>query len=292
MSSSNLTSVSAYASAADRDVDASTHLLPMSDQESQASSRDVKFSGKGQRHWTRKVDWGLNGYFLFCIAAWLYFLQSLSPFSPGMFTHAEEAWMGFTAAMLFLIESIMYVFGWYIDRQIHIERGEMLARLGETWNFWGNVLFVMGSIGYVVTSAMVLLNCCEEANMELNLYLAVLFIFDSVIYTFGVYAGESSRVARPEGTIAWFRSGFDYYSLATALFFLGSVLYFVSALMTKLHRDPKWVNLFAGVIFVVDGGLYVVSTLQHRDDSTKASAAVGVVMGTIPVRSAYFYFNR
>jgi len=58
----------------DREMDATTLLLP-NDGESIASSRDVKFSRKGQKHWTRKVDWGLNGYFLFCIAAWLYFLQ-------------------------------------------------------------------------------------------------------------------------------------------------------------------------------------------------------------------------
>jgi hypothetical protein len=202
-----------------------------------------------------------------------------------MLSHREEAWVGFTAAMLFLIESLMYVYGWYIDRQIHIERGEMLARLGETWNFWGNVLFVMGSFGYVVSAAMVLGNCCEAANMELNLYLAVLFVVDSIIYTIGVCAGETSRVARPEGTIAWFRSTFDYYSLATSFFFLGSVLYFVSALMTKLHRDPKWVNLWAGIIFVIDSMLYVVSTLQHREE---------VLMKTpsLPTRSMYFHFNR
>jgi hypothetical protein len=79
---------------------------------SQMSSRDVKFSGKGQKHWSRKIDWGLNGYFLFCIAAWLYVLQSLSPFFPGMLTRGEDALMGFSGAMLFLIESIMYVYGW------------------------------------------------------------------------------------------------------------------------------------------------------------------------------------
>jgi hypothetical protein len=30
----------------------------------------------------------------------------------------------------------------------------VLNRLSESWNFWGNLLFVMGSVGYVVTAIM------------------------------------------------------------------------------------------------------------------------------------------
>ena len=59
-----------------------------------------------------------------------------------------------SGAVLFLVESLMYVYGWFIDRQIHFERGEVLNRLSESWNFWGNLLFVMGSVGYVVTAIM------------------------------------------------------------------------------------------------------------------------------------------
>jgi uncharacterized membrane protein HdeD (DUF308 family) len=173
----------------------------------------------------------------------------------------------------------------YVDRQTHIERGDRLARIGETWVFWGNVLFVLGSVGYVVTATMTMMGCCEVANMELNLYLALLFIIDSIVYTMGAFAGESARVARPEGAIPWFRSNVDYYFLATFFFVLGSILYFVSALMVKLKQDAKWVNLWAGVIFVIDAVFYLASTLQYRDEQGKPLTVASF-------RSSYFHFNR
>ena len=227
-----------------------------------------KFSGKSSKHWTRRIDWGLNGYFLFCIAAWLYFLQSLSPFFPHLYSKGEDAWMGLIGAILFLIESLMYSFGWYIDRQVHIERGEIMNRISESWNFWGNLLFVMGSIGYVITGIMGVMNCCKQANLELNLYLALLFIVDSILYTLGLFSGESSRVPRPESSVSWFRSSIDWYFLATVFFMIGSVLYFVSAVMSKLDYDSRWINIFAGLIFVIDGPLYLIAGLQFRDNKT------------------------
>ena len=64
-----------------------------------------------KRHWTRRVDWTLNGYAIFCVAAWLYFLQSLAPFFPEMYAHGEDSWMGLIGAILFLIESLLYFVG-------------------------------------------------------------------------------------------------------------------------------------------------------------------------------------
>ena len=176
--------------------------------------------------------------------------------------------MGLIGAILFLIESLLYFIGWYVDRQIRLERGDIRYHIGESWNFWGNVLFVMGSIGYVISAIMSVYSYYGHLYDELNFYLAILFIVDSMLYSFGAATGESSRASRPEGAVAWFRSSIDWYSWATGLFVFGSVLYFISALMVKLQYDKNWVNfvnLLGGITFAIDGPLYLISGLQYRD---------------------------
>ena len=220
------------------------------------------------RHWTRRVEWGLNGYCLFCVAAWFYFLQSLAPFFPDWCAHGEDAWCGLIGAVLFLIESLLYCIGWYVERQVHIERGEINGRIGESWNFWGNILFVMGSLGYVISAVMGVYHYYGKEYDELNFYLAILFIVDSILYSMGSSVGESSRASRPEGAVAWFQSSVDWYTLATALFIFGSILYFISALMVKMQARAYWVNLvnlFGGLTFAIDGPLYLISGLQYRE---------------------------
>ena len=252
----------------EEDMNSTSLLTPDSRVYYATPSKEKANSPFRRRHWTRRVEWGLNGYCLFCVAAWFYFLQSLAPFFPEWCTHGEDAWCGLIGAILFLIESILYCIGWYIDRQIHLERGEINGRIGESWNFWGNILFVMGSLGYVISAVMGVYHYYGKEYDELNFYLAILFIVDSILYSFGSSVGETSRASRPEGATLWFYSSIDWYTLATALFIFGSVLYFISALMVKMHVDTKWinlVNLFGGLTFAIDGPLYLVSGLQYRE---------------------------
>ena len=232
------------------------------------SKAKMSSPGSKKKHWTRRVDWGLNGYVLFCIAAQFYFIQSLAPWYPAWNKHGEDAYMGLIGALLFLIESLLYFIGWYVDRQIRFERGDIQYLIGESWNFWGNVLFVMGSIGYVISAIMSVYSYYGPEYDELNFYLAILFIVDSMVYTFGASVGETSRASRPEGAVALFRSSVDWYAWATGLFVFGSVLYFFSALMVKLQYDKNWinfVNLLGGITFAIDGPLYLISGLQFRE---------------------------
>lgn len=177
-----------------------------------------------------------------------------------------------------------------------MERGDIKSRIGESWNFWGNVLFVLGSVGYVVTAIMTVYKFTGKEYDELNFFLSILFIVDSILYGYGLNAGETSQTSRPEGAVSWFRSSIDWYSLATMLFMLGSVLYFISALMVKLHADSQWVNfvnLLGGLTFAIDGPLYLASGLQFRDRSAFTQSNAGA--SPSPFKKSFigkFTFNR
>jgi len=219
-----------------------------------------------ENKWVRNVDWALYGYFVFCIGAFLHFLQSLAPFYPQMYLHHEDVLMGFAASVLYLIDSMIFVIGWYKDHKISLESGNGRdSASGETWNFWGNILFVIGSFGYLTTSMTALFGCCERFSNALNVLLSILFVIDSVVYMLGLMAGEISRAPRPEGAVALFKSSIDWYLLASLTYILGSVVYFFAAVCTEYQQDASVLNLVGGIIFIIDGPLFLISGLQYRD---------------------------
>jgi hypothetical protein len=89
------------------------------------------FAGAGAQLWD--TDWVGIGYLLYVVGSLLYLIQALNPYmpmpsednddpfssyySPGPLTEGNvSGWLGLTAAVLNVVESIFYIIAWYIDR--------------------------------------------------------------------------------------------------------------------------------------------------------------------------------
>ena len=130
----------------------------------------------------RSVDWVQHGYILLIASSILYFVQALNPYLPSHEYSADDVyyssgpldefdisgWLGIIAACLNVIESLFYIIDWTLERYelcpplvLNEEQRLLKERISNDaqsypwyadWNLWGNLLFLVGSIGYTFTS--------------------------------------------------------------------------------------------------------------------------------------------
>ena len=239
------------------------------------------------QHWYLSFDWVGNGYVLYILGSAIYFVQALNPYLPevddpegdDLYSYYEDgpftsnhvsAWMSIAAAWIFVIESFMYIVAWYISRNY----GDKTIRLNAwhlDWNHWGNVLFLLGSCGYVFTSYTGFYGVLGEETRAANTFIAFLFVVDSFFYLFAIIWADNSKVRFTYVPNWTFRSAFDWYFLATLLFIFGSFIYLVAALDTSYSEKEEVaaLNLYAAIVFIIDSPLYYLSNFQERLESTE-----------------------
>ena len=225
-------------------------------------------------------DWVGYGYILFMIGSILYFIQALNPFigddnddnngyyyqgSP-MSEYNIAGWISLIACIIFVIESVMYIIGWYVSRNY----GDPNIELSDwylDWNFWGNLFFLIGSIAYLFTSITFLDARFESYSDIINVFTGLLFIFDSLFYLFAIIWSNHSRVRKNYTRKISFYSNIDWYFVATVFYIFGSILYYITAILAYYkHSSSKW-NLFASFIFIIDSPLYLLSSYQFRSET-------------------------
>ena len=98
---------------------------------------------------------------------------------------------------------------------------------------WGNILFLIGSIGYLITAEAYFYGVYAYEAAWGNLSLAILFQIDSILYVFEMNQGSTSKAdtnvavlrsadQKRLGVIKVFISELDYYFLATVGFIIGT----------------------------------------------------------------------
>jgi hypothetical protein len=182
-----------------------------------------------------------------------------------MYHDRHELWLGFSGSVLYLIDSLVFLYGWYIDNLVHIEKGITTLEQGEMWNLFANIIFLISSLGYVITGINSIRQCCESFNTLFNFYLAALSVLDGFLYLLALVAGEHARSYRPENSVALFHSSIDWYLVATASFIVGSLFYLVAALSVFNGSDGSLYNLLGSIVFIFDSIFYLISALQYRD---------------------------
>ena len=240
--------------------------------------------------WLVEFDWVTSGYILYMLGSSIYFVQALNPFLPeekveeamedAYYSYYEDgpltenhisAWMSVVAAFIFVIESSMYIIGWYIGRTF----GDQSISLNPWYldmNHWGNLLFFLGSLGYLYTSYTYFHEELARTTHLVNIFVGVLFIFDSLFYFFAIIWAENS-VLRFTIPPTWtFRSSIDWYLIASLLFILGSIIYLMAAIMaSKIGNkvEVAYLNLYGAVVFMIDSPLYYISAFQERSDEVE-----------------------
>jgi len=210
-----------------------------------------------------QVDWAVVGYYLFEAGSILYFAQSMLAFSSSVNSDLTSLWLGVIAGAIFVVESTMYMYGWFLGRSLMANNSPFY----KDWNFWGNTLFVIGSVGYQITSIFALLNSFFSATLELNFALAILFVVDSLCYLFAVFDGKHSRAPSQTKKICSFSSPLDFYFQATIFFIFGSVVYVAAAVQDIFAVDSSQMYLLGAIIFLIDAPCYILSGYQLRDEA-------------------------
>jgi hypothetical protein len=240
--------------------------------------------------WYETFDWIGTGYILFIIGSTLYFIQALDPYlDPYIETSADDnklfgyysdgplddlgisAWLSLVAGIIFVIESMFYIISWYIGRNC----GDMNIKLNEwyfDWNHWGNIFFLVGSLGYIFTSVVYMSGrrIYHQQADAVNLAMGVLFVFDSIFYFLAIVQSEYSRCRSSyvQPCKCTFDSLIDIYLIATLVFIVGSVVYLIEAVQAHYQEeDAVSSNLVAASIFLLDAPLYLVSLYQYRSDN-------------------------
>ena len=139
---------------------------------------------------------------------------------------------------------------------------------------WGNLFFFLGSVGYLYTAYTAYFHVESEISKVVNIFLASLFIFDSMCYLFAIFWSENSKVRFTPEMKIYFKSDIDWYLIATILYICGSVTYVVQAVQVYLLQDSSLSNLIAASVFMVDGPLYVASSFHKRDDDADSEVDI------------------
>ena len=239
--------------------------------------------------WLVTFDWVTYGYTLYILGSSIYFVQALNPFLPdsdsgdelqSYYSYYEDgpltdnnvsAWMSVVAAIVFVIESCMYIIGWYIGRT-YGDQNIVLNPWYLDMNHWGNVVFFGGSWGYLYTSYTYFHTNLATTTHFYNICMGVLFIVDSILYLLAIIWPENSLL-RFTPSPAWtFRSSIDWYFIASLLFFFGSVVYLLAAVMASRlgnKEEVAYLNLYGAVIFMIDSPIYFISAFQERSDEVE-----------------------
>lgn len=212
--------------------------------------------------WYYYVDWALVGYCFFFLGSTFYFIQGLQTYVtedvyPGL--------DGFIAAVIFIIESSIYIWGWYIGRRLLRICKVCPLPWYTDWNFWGNLLFWVGSWGYLFTDTCFWLECYPRQCVYTNIILGIIFVFDSIFYTLACFDGETSRAPAHMEFSLTFDSTFDWYLAACMGFIIGSVMYLVAAVQDYYLEDTTTLYFVAAINFMVDSVLYLMSAFHRRD---------------------------
>jgi hypothetical protein len=236
--------------------------------------------------WFVKFDWIGIGYFLFVIGSSLYFLQALDPFMDRTSNNEDDAkingyysdgplddsgvsgWLSLIASFIFVIESMFYIISWSVCRYY----GDLSITLSPwylDWNHWGNIFFLLGSLGYVYTATifMTYRKMYHDRMVVLNVLLAVIFVLDSIFYLLALIFSQYSSVRYTYQRAKTFDFPLDLYFIATLLFILGSVMYLVEAVQTyRVDSAADWSSFLAAAIFMLDAPLYLASAFQRRSE--------------------------
>lgn len=179
--------------------------------------------------WYMSIDWSTIGYWLFLAGSILYIAQASIPYyyssvppsynataaakandesyyyalddgyEAPYYSKNASGWEGLWAAIIFEIESIIYIFGWWVARESERQHNKTPMIWWKDWNFHGNTFFFMGSTGYLIVAYWALESShYEESDVGL-LAMSVVFIFDSWFYFFALLGGAHSRAGRPHG---------------------------------------------------------------------------------------------
>jgi hypothetical protein len=253
-----------------------------------ARSQDDVLIMKSERSatmaWYYFVDWALVGYCFFLFGSTCYFIQGLASYVSEDLYPAED---GVIAACIFIIESTIYIFGWLVGRRLLRINKIKPPPWYTDWNFWGNLLFWLGSWGYLFTDTCYMLGCYPEQSKYMNVLLGILFVFDSVFYTLACFDGETSRAPAHMEFNLTFDSTFDWYLAACTLFIVGSCLYLVAAIQDCYEMDTTLIYFVAAVNFMVDSVLYLMSAFHRRDpDLDEPICSRGIWIFTIYGRSS------
>jgi hypothetical protein len=263
--------------------------------------------------WYHHVDWAFVGYLFFVLGSLLYFIETLGPFVTFCEHHRSAAvntstitnesyyatddyyyyyaeyleehplyqshvdgWLGVCASFIFDLESSIYIFGWILGRQQMRRNHEKMYPFYLDFNYWGNLLFFLGSFGYNVTDALYLWSeydpqILSPHSTRYNFYrtfyllLAINFLIDALCYFLACVYGETSRAPTHLNlTQHSFRSKIDWYLLACLTYIIGSSMYVWQAVCTYCDIDSKVADITAASVFVIDAMLYVISTYHDR----------------------------
>jgi len=179
-----------------------------------------------------------------------------------------SGWLSFSAAIIFLVESFLYMYGWHIGRKSMADSWSQgrVKPFFQDWNFWGNFFFIVGSIGYQINSFAELTDSYQTEALILDFSMAVCFVIDSLLYLFALFEGEHSRAPRIRDAAYTLRYDLDFYFQGTIFFILGSLVYLGAAVQDLLFIDSSFMNLLGALIFLIDAPLYIISGYQFRDE--------------------------
>jgi hypothetical protein len=234
--------------------------------------------------WLHSFDWDLVAYLIACVGSVLYFLQGIYIYAEPNSTYYFQCIASLIAAVIFVISSLLYHVGWMVHRSFLSPNELLKYPMFEDYNLFGNIVFIVGSVGYMFPSVYYLKDEYPQATKILNFLLAILFIIDAILY-FIALTDENQLITDIEtnssedkiADVDWctvdsyrFHDDFDWYFLATLLFLLGSVVYLIAAILDLYSKSPVTANFIAAVVFLFDSPFYVASGLQKRNGNEVA----------------------
>lgn len=241
--------------------------------------------------WFVIFDWAKLGYWLFLAGSIIYFAQALivyyqpkqnddssessnntyddDGYDPPYYSKNVSGWESVASGIIFLVESLIYNVGWYLNYS-YIHNLNEADVWYKDWNFHGNLWFLIGSIGYLVTAIFELeLKHSKQAKI-LDLVIAIIFIFDSFFYLFALFSGAHSRSSGSKDLIKnrnkCIHIEIDVYLLASIFYIFGSFVYFAAAIQDIRNVNSSTTYMLGAVIFIIDSILYLLSSYQNRSD--------------------------
>jgi len=169
---------------------------------------------RNNRIFEKEEDWALFAYCVFeAPGAVLYFFQAVLPFYsfPQLLREEElgdlDAWIGVVAGGIFVLVSFVYLKAWQVGRK---NKKRSLPNGKKGWDFLANILFLIGSVGYQLTSIADLGNVHIMEARALDLLLAVLFVFDSTFYLLALFENKPRKEPTKQKSSVD-RSSLDFY---------------------------------------------------------------------------------
>jgi uncharacterized membrane protein YtjA (UPF0391 family) len=237
------------------------------------------------RLWYLKFDWIGSGYILFVVGSLLYFIQACDPFFKTKVDDDDAKLNGYysdgplddtgvsgtislAASIIFVVEAVLYIISWYLCRNY----GDMSIPISNwylDWNHWGNILFLVGSVGYIYTADIFMSSRKKDHVIMsiVNVAMAVVFVFDSIFYFLALVFSDQCKTRFTYKQTRTFEYSIDLYLIATILFIVGSIIYLIEAVQAY-NDDPfsELSSLLGSIVFMIDAPLYLLSIYQRRYD--------------------------